>query len=199
MRFIYLSGSNCLACIQTQALQYHFLVLMFVFFIIIQNDIWYLGSDRVKEGLKRFTYNVVVSWGKGHGNFFSRLPEQLTFAPTPLDSGKNCSSQKHCFGQGVRSWLAPIMQNSITIAATTKDFIIMNNYLSSFQRIFSRRWPWNFLQRLCSQCDVTLNCWFVIRLKNKGVFHKLRGQTCFILWWLLALLGIFDPCLSSFT
>ena len=127
----------------------------FFFFHIIQNNVWYFGSDRIKKRLTRFTYKVVVSCGKGHGNFFSRLPEQLTLAPTPLDSGNNCSSQSHCFGQGVRIWLAPSRQNNITTNAIIKDFIIMNNYFSSFQRKFSWRWPWNFLQRLCSQWDVT--------------------------------------------
>ena len=72
----------------------------------------------------QFTYNVVVAKGKGHGNFFSRLDEQFTLAPTPWESGKNCFSHEHSFGQGVMIWLAHNEQKTRITNPTIRDFII---------------------------------------------------------------------------
>lgn len=72
-----------------------------------------------------FTYNVVVICGRGQGNLFSLLPEQFTLAPTPRVSGKNCSSQTHCFGHGVMTWLKLTAQKRMKTNTIINEFIAL--------------------------------------------------------------------------
>ena len=83
-----------------------------------------LASAKLIREVK-FTYSVVVAKGKGHGNFFSRLDEQFTLAPTPLDSGKNCFSHEHSFGQGVMIWLVHNAPKTRITNATIRELIII--------------------------------------------------------------------------
>lgn len=150
-----------------------------------------LASAKLIREVK-FTYSVVVAKGKGHGNFFSRLDEQFTLAPTPWDSGKNCFSHVHSSGQGVMIWLEHNEPKTRITNATIRELIIIEELLSLWFLSQAPLWNLNLSHVALCLLDVlnprreTEYCAQLgYRITSKGFFDKFRGQCVSLCFQLL--------------
>ena len=160
-----------------------------------------LASAKLIREVK-FTYSVVVAKGKGHGNFFSRLDEQFTLAPTPWDSGKNCFSHVHSFGQGVMIWLVHNEPKTRITNATIRELIIIEELLSLWFLSQAALKP-KFITRCfvfdgCAQSSAgdRILCTAGLQDNQQRFLWQVSWPMCFSLFstsWV----QIFDPCLKG--